>query len=413
MRICVVAVDTRGGVQPYAALALGLVRAGHEVRLVAPEDFTDWLTGMGLDARPLSGRMDEAARAAAEAGYSGGVVPRGMRARLVEQSLVQARELLGHAEGSDVLLGGVGGSVLGRKVAERLGVPFVHAHVHPVGMVSSELPGVLTPWMPAWTGKAGNLVGSAITEAALTLPFGAVSRAVRTRVLGLPRRRPRARVDAPSLYGFSRHLVSAPARWDVTGHWFLPEDPGWAPPDGLQRFLAGGGPAVCVGFGSMVGADPAATARLVTAAVRQVGVRAVLLTGWGGLRDIAGGDDVLVVDQVPHSWLFPRVATVVHHGGAGTTAAAARAGVPAVVVPHGVDQPFWGGRVAALGVGPSPLPRSTLSVGSLAAALRTTLEDEGMRARAAVLGERISGEDGVTRAVEVLDRGVAGATRHR
>lgn len=411
MQICIVAVDTRGGVQPYAALALGLTRAGHGVRVVAPEDFTEWLTGLGLDAVPLTGRMDEAARAAAEADFSGGVVPRGMRARLVEQSLVQARELLGHAEGSDVLMGGIGGAVLGRDVAERLGVPFVHAHLHPVGLVSSALPGVLAPWMPAWTGGAGNLIGSAITEAALTMPFRAVSRAVRTEVLGLPRRRARARSGPLSLYGFSRHVVSAPAEWNVTGYWFLPEDPDWTPPEELGRFLAEGERAVCIGFGSMVGPDPAATARLVTEAVRRVGVRAVLLTGWGGMQDVVDGDDVLVVDQVPHSWLFPRVAAVVHHGGAGTTAAAARAGVPAVVVPHGVDQPFWGNRIAALGVGPRPVPRSALSAQSLATALRTALTDDGMRARAAVLGEQIGDEDGIAAAVEVVGRGLERALR--
>ncbi|MET8759527.1 glycosyltransferase [Lentzea sp. NPDC004782] len=404
MRICIVAVDTRGGVQPYAALAFGLTRAGHEVRVVAPEDFTDWLTGMGLDAVPLTGRMDEAARAAAEAGFSGGVVPRGMRARLVEQSVVQARELLGHAEGSDVVMGGIGGGVLGQDVAERLGVPFVHAHLHPVGLVSAALPGVLTPWMPAWTGRAGNLIGSAITEFALTTPFRAVSRAVRTEVLGLPRRRPRARPGSLSLYGFSRHLVSAPAAWNVTGHWFLPADPEWSPTTELERFLAEGEPVVCVGFGSTVGPDPTATARLVAEAVRRVGVRAVLLTGWGGMRHIADGDDVLVVDEVPHSWLFPRVAAVVHHGGAGTTAAAARAGVPAVVVPHGVDQPFWGNRIAALGVGPRPVPRPALSVQSLATALQAALTDDGMRSRAAVLGERIGAENGIDNAVEIFDR---------
>lgn len=412
MQICIVAVDTRGGIQPYAALALGLMRVGHGVRVVAPEDFTDWLTGMGLDAVPLTGRMDEAARAAAEAGFSGGVVPRGMQARLVEQSLAQARELLAHAEGSDVMMGGIGGAVLGQDVAERLGVPFVHAHLHPVGAVSSALPGVLTPWMPAWTGRTGNLIGSAITEAALTMPFRAVSRAVRTNVLGLPRHRPRSRPGQLSLYGFSRHLAIAPAEWNVTGYWFLPEDPHWSPPADLVRFLAGGEPAVCVGFGSMVGSDPAATARLVTDAVRRVGARAVLLTGWGGLQDITVGDDVLVVDQVPHSWLFPRVAAVVHHGGAGTTAAAARAGVPAVVVPHGVDQPFWGNRIAALGVGPRPLPRSALSAQSLADALGTTLTDDGMRRRANVLGEQMANEDGVTNAVEIFGRTLGRTMRH-
>jgi UDP:flavonoid glycosyltransferase YjiC (YdhE family) len=110
----------------------------------------------------------------------------------------------------------------------------------------------------------------------------------------------------------------------------------------------------------MLGADPARLTATVVAAVRQVGQRCILLSGWGGLAAV-GGDDVLVVDEAPHDWLFPRVAAVVHHGGAGTTAAALRAGVPAVVVPFGVDQPFWGARVAALGTGPRPIPVRALT----------------------------------------------------
>ncbi|MCX2951401.1 glycosyltransferase [Lentzea sp. NEAU-D7] len=410
VQICIVAIDTRGGVQPYAALAGGLQRAGHQVRIAAPEDFTDWLTRLGLDAVPLTGRMEDAARAAAEAGFSGGVVPKGMREQMIQQSLRHARELLGYAENSDVLMGGVGGAVLGVDIAERLGVPFVHAHLQPVGTVSTALPGVLTPWMPAWTGGVGNLIGSAITESALTLPFRAVSHAVRTQVLGLPRRRSRPREAPLSLYGFSRHVVSVPANWNVTGYWFLPEDPAWTPQTELVKFLDAGEAPVCIGFGSMVGADPAATARLVTEAVRRAGVRAVLLTGWGGMSDIATSENVIVMDQVPHSWLFARAAAVVHHGGAGTTAAALRAGVPSVVVPHGVDQPFWAKRVAALGVGPRPLSRAALSVDSLATALHTAFTDERLRTRAAHLGERIRAEDGITAAADVLTRGLSRMT---
>ncbi|MGW4057601.1 glycosyltransferase [Amycolatopsis sp. NPDC004747] len=408
MQVCVVAIDTRGGVQPYAALALGLQKAGHQVRVVVPEDFTGWLTGLGLDAVPLPGRMDDAARAAAEAGFSRGVVPKGMREQLLRQSLLHARALLDYADGTDALLGGIGGAVLGIDVAERLGIPFVPAHLHPVGAVSPAVTGVLTPWMPAWTGAAGNLIGSAITEAGLTLPFRAVSRAVRPDVLGLPRRRARPRNPPPPVYGFSRHVVAVPAAWNVTGYWFLPEEPEWTPPAELVTFLDSGEAPVCIGFGSMVSGDPTTTARTVTEAIRRAGVRAVLLTGWSGMSDIAASEDVFVVDQVPHSWLFPRCAAVVHHGGAGTTAAALRAGVPAVVVPHGVDQPFWAKRVAELGVGPRPLPRPRLSARSLATALRTTLADDGMRARTARLGELISAEDGITAAVGLLGETAGG-----
>jgi UDP:flavonoid glycosyltransferase YjiC (YdhE family) len=153
----------------------------------------------------------------------------------------------------------------------------------------------------------------------------------------------------------------------------------------------------------MPGEDPGATAALVTGAVRDAGVRAVLLTGWGALDGSTVSDDILAVPSAPHDWLFRRVAAVVHHGGAGTTGAGLRAGVPNVVVPFGVDQPFWGSRVHALGVGPDPLPRRTLTRQGLAAALRQAVSDQSMREAAARFGEAIRGEDGVGAAVRAIE----------
>jgi sterol 3beta-glucosyltransferase len=139
--------------------------------------------------------------------------------------------------------------------------------------------------------------------------------------------------------------------------------------------------------------------------VRLAGVRAVLLSGWGGLDAASLPASVVVLDEAPHGWLFPRVAAVVHHGGAGTTAAALRAGVPQVVVPHMADQPYWGRRVHALGAGHKPLPRHELTAAGLAAALRAATGDVGMRTRAGDLAAAVRGEDGVAEAVRLV-RGI-------
>jgi UDP:flavonoid glycosyltransferase YjiC (YdhE family) len=295
--------------------------------------------------------------------------------------------------------------VIGVDVAEKLGIPFVFSHLQPVGTPTWQLPGVMAPWIPGWLGPVGRRAGQLLTQAAVSMPFRPVSRAVRRDLLGLPERPRPADPALPRLYGFSPHVVPRPADWpascQVTGYWFLPGAPGWTPPAPLTRFLADGPAPVCVGFGSMLGADPARLTALVVTAVRQVGLRAVLLSGWGGLGTIAG-DDVLVIDEVPHEWLFPRVSAVVHHGGAGTTAAALRAGTPAVVVPFGVDQPFWGARVAALGAGPRPIPLRGLTADRLADALRLVTADQGMQARAADLGQAIRSEDGVATAVSAF-----------
>jgi sterol 3beta-glucosyltransferase len=130
----------------------------------------------------------------------------------------------------------------------------------------------------------------------------------------------------------------------------------------------------------------------------------VIATGWGGLSQLDLPDEVFVVESVPHDWLFPKMAAIVHHGGAGTTGAGLRAGVPSIVVPFAGDQPFWARRVKALGVGPDPIPRKHLTADRLAHAMCVAVKHEPVRKRAAVLGQRIRAEDGVGNAVKVFNQ---------
>jgi UDP:flavonoid glycosyltransferase YjiC (YdhE family) len=150
--------------------------------------------------------------------------------------------------------------------------------------------------------------------------------------------------------------------------------------------------------------DARELAETAVTALQQTGQRGILSTGWGGLKQemLNLPDDVLVVDQAPHDWLFPRMAAVVHHGGAGTTAAGLRAGVPTITVPFFFDQPFWGQQVARLGAGPPPIPHKRITAANLAAAIHRAVTDERMQARAAELGRRIRAEDGVAMAVQCL-----------
>jgi sterol 3beta-glucosyltransferase len=175
------------------------------------------------------------------------------------------------------------------------------------------------------------------------------------------------------------------------------------------RFLEAGPPPVYVGFGSMSSRDPESTTEIVLKALKRSGQRGLVASGWGGLKSVDLPDGVFKLESVPHDWLFPRIAAVVHHGGAGTTAAGLRAGVPSVLVPHFGDQSFWARQVVRLGVGPKAIPRNRLTAQKLCAAIVTAITDENIQAHATALGERIRTEDGVGQAVEVVERGLATA----
>ncbi|EXU68975.1 UDP-glucose:sterol glucosyltransferase, partial [Streptomyces sp. PRh5] len=200
----------------------------------------------------------------------------------------------------------------------------------------------------------------------------------------------------PVFHGFSPLVVPRPADWpsgvEVAGYWWPARPRDWRPPAELTDFLQAGPPPVFIGFGSMAPGEGERLGELVTAAVARAGVRAVVQAGWAGLT--AAGDDVLAVGDLPHDWLFPRTAAVVHHAGAGTTAAGLRAGVPAVAVPAMADQPFWATRLHHLGVAPRPLPLADLTAESLGAAITTCLTAPALRHRAAELADAIGAEDG-------------------
>jgi sterol 3beta-glucosyltransferase len=190
----------------------------------------------------------------------------------------------------------------------------------------------------------------------------------------------------------------------MTGYWFLEREESWQPPHELTAFLEAGDPPVVVSFGSISGQDPARSAEIVIEALRKTGERGILVTGWGGLEATDLPNSVLQIRSAPYEWLFPQSAAVVHHGGAGTTAAGLRAGKPSVVCPFFGDQPFWGHRVEELGVGPAPLPQSDLNTTTLARAIERAVDNGEMQREAAQIGAKIRDENGVDAAVRFIER---------
>jgi sterol 3beta-glucosyltransferase len=212
---------------------------------------------------------------------------------------------------------------------------------------------------------------------------------------------------APTVISGSNFVFPRPADWPEhvynTGYWFLDEEAGWSPSPELVDFLGSGKPPVYVGFGSV--GDPktaAATTTLVVEALRLCGQRGILATGWSGMTQLSHDPkELFFLESAPHTWLFPRMAAVVHHGGAGTTAAGLRAGVPAVVIPYSNDQPAWARRVYELGVAAKPLPRKRLTAERLAEAIQFALGPE-QKAAAAALGEKIRSENGAAVSAKII-----------
>jgi len=413
MKIVIFALGSRGDVQPYVALGKGLSAAGHTVRLLASADFDDLVTANGLEFTALGGSSEAVARSMERLVEQGQTLKVfAAQARVAEELARQAAAHGLAAQGADLIVAVLGGLFVAWSLAEKLGVPLLQAHVVPLTPTGA-FASVLAPPLPALPAAWTNRLSHRAAEQMLWQMFRGADARARAEVLGLP---PAPfwgpfgalRAARPVLYGYSPHVLPPPPDWGagihVTGYWLLEPPLGWAPPADLLRFLEAGPPPVYIGFGSMPSSRPGEAAAMVVEALDRAGQRGLLYGGWGGLRPESLPDHVHMAGPMPHSWLFPRMAAVVHHGGAGTTAAGLWAGVPAVVTPFFGDQPFWGARVHALGVGPRPIPRRSLTADRLAEAIRAATSDREMRERAAALGARIRAEDGVARAVAVIER---------
>ena len=424
MRICIVAPGSRGDVQPYIALGKGLGRAGHIVRLVTHRDFELLVNSHGIEFWPVEGSVRDIAQSREMRELLGKgnflAIMSQMAKEAQRGALALAEGGLAACRGMDLVLAGIGGLFVGLSLAEKLGLPLLQAYYIPFSPTQS-FPSFLFHKLPSWFGGSLNRLSHHLTRQIMWQGFRSADKLARQKVLGLPPAPFWGPFNAdsaqhhPILYGFSASVIPPPSDRDnnihVTGYWFLDAAADWTPPPALMEFLQAGCPPVYVGFGSMSNRKPEETADLVLEALSRTQQRAIMLSGWSGLRKADLPGSVYMLDSIPFSWLFPRVAAVVHHGGAGSTAAGLRAGVPSIVIPFLGDQFFWGQRVAGLGVGPEPIPRKKLTVERLAQAIQEALTDQAMRKRAANLGSRIQGEDGVARAVAVVqsieERGVA------
>ncbi|WP_395366859.1 glycosyltransferase [Streptomyces sp. YH02] len=403
MRVVLSTYGGRGSVEPMVGLAVRLRELGAEVRVCAPpdEEFVDLFAGIGVSPVPV-GRPVRPVMASVAPGSTVGLAQ-----RAAELIAAQFGTVAATAEGCDALVatGPLPVTAAARSVAEKLGIRYVHASHQPISLPSPHQPPPGRRGRPLPPGVTDNRELWELDARNANEMFGAEINTHRAAI-GLPpldNVRDYAFTDRPWLA--TDPVLSPwpePSVLDVvqTGAWMRPDDRPLPPR--LVEFLDAGAPPVYAGFGSTpMGSDAAKNmARVAVEAIRAQGRRVIVAHGWAGLDLIDDGDDCFAVGEVNQQALFARVAAVVHHGSAGTTTTAARAGAPQVIVPQGGDQPYWAGRVADLGIGVAH-DGPTLTVASLLAGLETALTTP-TRARSRVVAATVDTDGAMTAAKRLL-----------
>lgn len=398
-RVVIVAIGSRGDVAPLTGVGVALTRAGHHVTVAAFTPFTQMITSAGLAAAEIPAEMPQSGDVNPMKSLAAFASPNGMRA-LGRSTLDAVAD-----EPADIALLSPFAEMAGHPWAEARGIPSIGVRLQPLSATAQYPPAVLGPWS---AGRAGNRTAGRAGAWLIDGLYGGVVAGFR-RDLGLPRksarslRAERTLANWPVLHGYSHLVVPRPPDWrpglDVTGYWWPAADPEWVPPRELTDFLSDGPPPIFVGFGSMMttGARADELSDIIRRAARHAGTRMLVQAGWARLD--SADDNLLTIGETPHDWLFPRVAAVAHHCGAGTTAAGLRAGIPTIPLPAYGDGPFWAKRITALGVAAPTVNQRGLTAERLGYAMRVALDDERIRANARQLGIGIAAEDGAAEVV--------------
>jgi UDP:flavonoid glycosyltransferase YjiC (YdhE family) len=408
MKLIVATYGTEGDARPFAALCRGLMDAGHEARLLADAATLGSADTLGVPTTALAGDIrgtlsrDQAVAGAVARGGGFTDTARALAKIANDNTEAWLRTIIEAGESCDAIVVAGLAAFVGFSAAEYLGARAIGAGMIPITPTAA-FPSPFLP--PHRVPRLLNRVSHRFVNGMLWRSFRDKTNAARA-LFKLP---PRNTVwtEQPMIYGVSPHLLPPPPDWPsnvhLCGQWLAP-NANWMPPPPLAKFLSDGEAPLYVGFGSMTGFD---NARLLDALIRALdGRRALFYPGWSGIGPKVLPDNVLVIGETPHDWLFPRVSAVLHHGGSGTSHSAARAGVPSIVTPLAGDQFFWAECLRKAGVAPAPVDARRSSAKAFAYALDATAAAP-MRKGARILGEIMRAENGITDAKRTLEYLVA------
>ena len=421
MHCTILCLGSRGDVQPLIDLGTGLKAAGYSVRCVAPEDFEGSIRERKLEYVQGVGRANDfyggkAAVHLRDSTHDGKKMKRLLERYLKSMYMNAMSTFWDACQGTDFILS-FSWNTSATTLAEVLQVPVFLAMNHPPPHLPTESfsnPFHKAAQMEPKAERRERIRQSWQSADSVVTAGLAILNEWREKQGLVPKRAEEELSDLralPQLVGFSPSLVPKPPDWGphvhVTGYWYRPKASEYLPPAQLQRFLDEGEAPIAIGFSSQISGNPQQINENVMEGVKRSGRRAILISGWGGLQRTQLSPSIYQTEFVPYDWLGPRVAAMVHHGGAGTTTLVAREGIPSLVVPFGYDQGFWGERLAAFGAGLPPIPISQLTPNRLAEAVNRLVEDQNIRDRALVLGEKIRHESGIANAINIIDETLA------
>ncbi len=415
-RIAILTYGSRGDVEPFIALGIGLQKAGYAVRLAGPASFAPRVHAHGLAFEPIAGNPEQLTEAFADrAGLSWPRMIVEMIRHVVPLAAATFRAVERAASDADLIVHSFLMTDAGHTLARLQGVPDVSAQFFPVFLPTSAFPAPALPDLPL--GGAYRRATHTLNTAVFRYGARMLYRSVRASAPDLPDLAPWPFAGphaggTPLLLAYSRHVLPRPPEWPayahVTGYWQLPAPADWAPPSELVRFLESGPPPLYFAPGSVRTDNMPGLLRTVVSAVRTRGQRLFLGTSPQGLGRELMGPDVFAIEDVPHAWLFPRMRYILHHGGAGTTGAAASAGIPNTALPFTADQTFWARQLYRRGLGPAGPPACRLTRRHLEALLNDALSNPTYRRRAEALGQEIRQEDGVASALRLIQAQLRG-----
>ncbi|XP_028773067.1 sterol 3-beta-glucosyltransferase UGT80A2 [Neltuma alba] len=414
LQIVMLIVGTRGDVQPFIAIGKRLQDYGHRVRLATHSNFKEFVLTAGLEFYPLGGDPKVLA------GYmvkNKGFLPSGPSDIPIQRNQIKeiVNSLLPACKEPDIDSG------VSFKADAIIANPPAYGHTHVAEALKIPIHIFFTmPWTP--TSEFPHPLSRVKQQAGYRLSYQIVDSliwlGIRDMINDLRKKKLKLRpvtylsgsqgsdTDVPHAYIWSPHLVPKPKDWgpkiDVVGFCFLDLASNYEPPESLVKWLEAGDKPIYIGFGSLPVEGPEKMTQIIVQALEKTGQRGIINKGWGGLGNLSEPkDSIYLLDNVPHDWLFLRCKAVVHHGGAGTTAAGLKAACPTTIVPFFGDQPFWGDRVHAKGVGPAPIPVDEFSLPKLVDAINYMLDSQ-VKERAVELAKAMENEDGVAGAVKAF-----------